>query len=73
VLFAALEEVLVFQIYQPMISLQALMLADEVCMDSSRRPEPIFSIANVQDFLNVTREQIEECLPVKDLLKEGKN
>lgn len=26
----------------------------------------------MQDFLNVTREPIEECFPLKDLLKEGK-
>lgn len=55
-----------------MISPQSLMLPVEVCMDSSRRQEHIFPFAKMQDFLNVTREQIEECLPFKDLLKEGK-
>ncbi|KAK7164019.1 hypothetical protein R3I94_002670 [Phoxinus phoxinus] len=46
---------------------ESLMLPVEVCMDSSRRQEPIFPFAKMQDFLNVTREQIEECLPLKDL------
>ncbi|XP_077097802.1 protein shortage in chiasmata 1 ortholog isoform X2 [Siphateles boraxobius] len=50
---------------------ESLMLPVEVCMDSCRRQEPIFSFAKMQDFLNVTREQIEECLPLKDLLKEA--
>ncbi|XP_067295641.1 protein shortage in chiasmata 1 ortholog isoform X2 [Pseudorasbora parva] len=50
---------------------ESLMLPVEVCMDSSQRKEPIFSIAKVQDFLNVIREPIDECFSLKDLLKEA--
>lgn len=50
---------------------ESLMLPVEVCMDSSRRQEPIFSFAKMQDFLNVTQEPIDECFPLKDCLKEA--
>ncbi|XP_048044714.1 protein shortage in chiasmata 1 ortholog isoform X1 [Megalobrama amblycephala] len=50
---------------------ESLMLPVELHMDSSRRQEPVFSFAKLQDFLNVVREPIEECFPLKDLLKEA--
>lgn len=48
------------------------MLPVEVHMDCFPRQEPNYSFAQMQDFLNVTREPIEECFSLKDLLKEGK-
>lgn len=48
------------------------MLPVEVQMDCFPRHEPNYSFAQIQDFLNVTREPIEECFPLKDLVKEGK-
>ncbi|XP_067263701.1 protein shortage in chiasmata 1 ortholog [Chanodichthys erythropterus] len=50
---------------------ESLMLPVELHMDSSRRQEPVFSFAKLQDFLNVVREPIEERFPLKDLLKEA--
>uniref|UniRef100_A0A9J8B2D7 Protein shortage in chiasmata 1 ortholog n=1 Tax=Cyprinus carpio carpio TaxID=630221 RepID=A0A9J8B2D7_CYPCA len=49
---------------------ECLMLPVEVHMDCFPRQEPNYSFAQMQDFLNVTREPIEECFPLKDLLKE---
>lgn len=48
------------------------MLPVEVHMDGFPRHESNYSFAQMQAFLNVTREPIEECFPLKDLLKEGK-
>ncbi|XP_050965415.1 protein shortage in chiasmata 1 ortholog [Labeo rohita] len=49
---------------------ESLMLPVELHVDCFRRQEPNYSLAQVQDFLNVTRVPIEECFPSKDLLKE---
>ncbi|XP_073696221.1 protein shortage in chiasmata 1 ortholog [Garra rufa] len=49
---------------------ESLMLPVELQMDCLQRQEQNYSLAQVQDFLNVTREPVEECFPLKDLLKE---
>ncbi|XP_059405510.1 protein shortage in chiasmata 1 ortholog isoform X1 [Carassius carassius] len=49
---------------------ESLMLPVEVHMDCFPRREPNYSFEQIQDFLNITREPIEECFPLKDLLKE---
>ncbi|XP_043096568.1 protein shortage in chiasmata 1 ortholog [Puntigrus tetrazona] len=49
---------------------ESLMLPVEVHMDCFPRKEPNYSFAQMQDFLNVTREPTEECFPLEDLLKE---
>ncbi|KAK2910950.1 hypothetical protein Q8A67_003083 [Cirrhinus molitorella] len=49
---------------------ESLMLPVELHIDCFPRREPYYSFAQVQDFLNVTQEPIEEGFPLKDLFKE---